>query len=65
MALALHQACLDSGLPLRHAVLLAVFVASDFTLDFVNFGQLMTMVVVITAHMFRRYYPDVQLRYTR
>uniref|UniRef100_A0A1D2A014 Cationic amino acid transporter C-terminal domain-containing protein n=1 Tax=Auxenochlorella protothecoides TaxID=3075 RepID=A0A1D2A014_AUXPR len=44
---------------------IALLVPADFLGDLVSFGQLFSMWSVVNAQVFRRYYPEIKLRFTR
>lgn len=51
--------------PTPPAALLAMFVEVDAATALVSFGTLIVLWLVCNAQMQRRYYPDVQMRFTR
>jgi hypothetical protein len=54
-----------SLLPLNGPAVLALFVEVDAATALVSFGTLVTLWTVCNAQMYRRYYPEVQMRFTR
>ncbi|KAK2077561.1 hypothetical protein QBZ16_004406 [Prototheca wickerhamii] len=45
--------------------LISLFASFQYLTELVNFGQMLSMLVVINAQLFRRYYPGIKLRFTK
>ena len=55
----------STACPAAPTALLALFVEVTAATALVSFGALVALWVVCNAQMWRRYYPDVQMRFTR